>query len=51
MAVIKQRNMTQAKDNKWLIFVAFTLLLFAKCLLFYWSVFHSILINSLLHII
>lgn len=39
--------MTQAKDNKWLIFVAFTLLLFAKCLLFHWSVFHSILISSL----
>ena len=35
------------KDNKWLIFLAFTLLLFAKCLLFHWSVFHSILISSL----
>lgn len=34
-------------SNKWFIFVAFTLLLFAKCLLFHWSAFHSILISSL----
>ena len=34
-------------SNKWLIFLAFTLLLFAKSLLFHWSVFHSILISSL----
>ena len=47
MTFTLQRNMTQAKDKKWLIFVAFTLLLFAKCLLFHWSVFHSILISSL----
>jgi len=33
--------------SKWCIFVSFAILLFAKCIIFHWNVYHSIIISSL----
>lgn len=47
---LSMRKMMQQhaiKCSTWVIFLAFALLLFGKCIVFHWGAFHSILISSL----